>query len=266
MTKRPGGRDVASPALDYRRRGWSVVPLRHGLKLPLIPWLEFQHRLASEDEIRSWFDEWPDANLAVVTGRISGLAVLDCDPRNRGDESLRALETERGALPDTVEAVTGGGGRHLYFATGQAPVRNRVGFAPGLDLKGEGGLVVAPPSIHPSGGRYAWRKGRAPGEIVLAPLPDWLLALEAADGSRRGHPLPYWRDLVRAGVGEGERNRTIASLTGHLLWHGVEPDVALELLLAWNRVRCSPPLPDEEVARTVASIVRTHAAHAGESN
>ena len=67
-----------------------------------------------------------------------------------------------------------------------------------------------------------------------------------------------WLALVREGVTEGTRNTTIASLTGHLLWHGVEPGVALELMLAWNRLRCRPPLDDEEVASVVASITRLH--------
>ncbi|WP_246189466.1 primase alpha helix C-terminal domain-containing protein [Methylacidimicrobium cyclopophantes] len=73
-----------------------------------------------------------------------------------------------------------------------------------------------------------------------------------------GHPLAYWRRLVREGVQEGERNNTIASLTGHLLWHGVDPAVVLDLLLAWNATRCRPPLSEDEVARAVESIVRLH--------
>jgi hypothetical protein len=73
----------------------------------------------------------------------------------------------------------------------------------------------------------------------------------------RLYPLSDWRNLVREGVSEGERNATIASFTGHLLWHGVDPDVTMELMLAWNRVRCRPPLEDEEVIRTVRSIERT---------
>ena len=72
----------------------------------------------------------------------------------------------------------------------------------------------------------------------------------------------YWRHLVREGVLEGERNSTIASLSGHLLWHGVDPDVAVELLLCWNAVRCRPPLSDDEVVRTAESIVRLHRRHA----
>lgn len=77
-------------------------------------------------------------------------------------------------------------------------------------------------------------------------------------GTRAGHPVAYWRELIARGVPEGRRNSTIASFAGHLLWRGVDPDVVAELLLCWNRERCEPPLPDEEVLRTVASITRLH--------
>lgn len=256
----PGASDMLERTLDYRRRGWAVIPLRHGTKVPLIPWEEYQHRRPEEDEIRAWLERWPDANLAAVTGQVSGLVVLDADPRHHGEESLAELEARHGPLPVTVEALTGGGGRHLYFALGEETLRSHIGLAPGLDFKGEGALVAVPPSLHPSGRRYAWRRGRAPGQVTLAVVPDWLVALTSGDAPR-GHPLPYWRELVGAGVEQGERNRTIASLTGHLLWHGVDAEVALELLLCWNRIRCRPPLPDDEVARTVASVTRTHASH-----
>jgi hypothetical protein len=89
----------------------------------------------------------------------------------------------------------------------------------------------------------------------MAALPVWLEQSRFADGPR-GHPVDYWRALVREGVKSGQRNSTIASFSGHLLWRGVDPDVVTELLLAWNRVRCRPPLDDDEVLRTVQSIVR----------
>jgi hypothetical protein len=123
-------------------------------------------------------------------------------------------------------------------------------------------MVVAPPSIHPSGQPYRWRGGHGPGERAPAPMPRWLREIVTGDVAHPGHPPAHWRALVREGVGEGARNATIASLSGHLLWRGVDPDVVLELMLAWNRQRCRPPLPDDEVAATVASVLRTHARHA----
>ena len=92
-------------------------------------------------------------------------------------------------------------------------------------------------------------------------LPGWLLALLQDEIKSPGHSIAYWQQLVKEGIGEGERNDTIASLTGHLLWHGVDTDVVMELLLCWNRVRCSPPLDDDEVIRTVQSITRLHQQH-----
>jgi hypothetical protein len=111
--------------------------------------------------------------------------------------------------------------------------------------------------MHASGRRYAWVQRRSPEALAPAALPAWFAAL-VRGAAPSGHPLAHWRRLVREGVAEGERNNTLASLTGHLLWRGVDPEVALELLLAWNRMRCRPPLPDDEVARVVASIARLH--------
>ncbi len=256
----PAGR----AAFDCLARGWSVIPVRAGAKRPIVRWEAFQNRLPTREEVEGWFRRWPDANLGIVTGAISGLVVLDVDPRHGGEDSLSRLEEQHEALPETIEAITGGGGRHLYFAHPGGSIPNKVALAPGIDLRGDGGLVVAPPSRHPSGGRYLWEVSHHPDDVAPAPLPSWLVALLQRDAAHPGHPRDYWRALVRRGVAEGERNNTVASLTGHLLWHEVDPDVVSELLLCWNRVRCRPPLDDEEVARTVESITRTHLRHRGE--
>jgi len=248
----------AATALAYQRLGWSVIPLRPKTKIPKLPWQEFQDRRADEEEVRTWFKRWPRANLGIVTGPVSGLVVLDVDPRHGGEESLRNWIERHGPLPATPEAETGGGGRHLYFATRDPELGNRVAVVSGIDLRGRGGMIVAPPSIHPSGRPYVWKPGRTPADLPLAPLPQWLHERLSAQMSGRGHPLAYWRSLARSGVEEGQRNNTIASFAGHLLWHGVEPEVVLELLLSWNRTRCRPPLDDDEVALVVASITKLH--------
>ena len=135
---------------------------------------------------------------------------------------------------------------------------NRAGLMPGIDLRGDGGMIVAPPSVHPSGGRYRWRRGHRPGALPLAEMPDWLVRLCRGERESRRHPLSHWRNIVRYGVPEGQRNTTVASLTGHLLWHGLDKEVIEDLLLCWNQVRCRPPLREDEVMRTVDSIARTH--------
>lgn len=250
--------DMLTAALTYAAAGWSVVPMAPRGKQPLVPWLEFQQRRATAEEIRSWFQRRPDANIAVVTGEISNIVVLDIDPRHGGEAALALVEDEVGPIPSTLEAASGGGGRHLYFAYPGRTVRNRAGLRPGIDLRGDGGIIIVPPSLHPSGKRYAWAAGHGPEEADPAPLPERLLIEVTARGSRQGRPPAYWRELVSEGVPEGQRNSTVASLSGHLLWHGVDPDVVSEMLLCWNRVRCRPPLSDEEVLRTVESITRLH--------
>lgn len=252
-------------ACAYADRGWSVIPLRPRDKRPVQAWAPFQRRRATPAQLAAWFRHASTANIGIVTGALSGLLVLDVDPKHAGDASLAALERAHGALPAGPVVATGGGGRHLYFAHPGGEVPNRAAVLPGLDLRGDGGYVVAPPSMHPSGAAYRWVAGRGPDEVTLPAMPDWLRHLCGITMRRTGHPLAHWRRLVRAGVAEGARNSTIASFTGHLLWHGVDPEVALQLMLGWNRWRCRPPLDDEEVARIVESIARLHARQAPEA-
>lgn len=248
--------DTLDAARRYLARGWSVLPLRPRDKRPLIPWTDLQVERAGEDDVADWFRRWPDANVGIVTGGVSNLIVLDVDPKHGGDTTLARLERRYRALPPTAEALTGGGGRHLYFIHPGGLIRNRAGLAQGIDLRGDGGYIVAPPSVHPSGGSYRWSPGHAPDEIAVAAPPRWLI--QPIQGPRAGRSIMDWRRLVQEGVAQGQRNSTIASLTGHLLWRKVDPEVALELLLAWNRMRCRPPLDDAEVEQVVASIAKLH--------
>lgn len=256
--------EMVTAARRYQSLGWSVIPLRRGDKKPAIAWESFQDRIAAEPEMTAWFARWPEANLGIVTGAVSGLVVLDIDAAHDGLQGLAEIEARHGRLPDTISAETGGGGRHLYFRHPGGIIHNRVGIASGVDLRGDGGYVVAPPSLHPSGRRYAWIAGRAPGQIVLAAAPHWLME-PGRDEGRAGHPIAYWRSLIRNGVGEGERNNSIAALAGRLLWHDVDPEIVTDLLLCWNLERCRPPLSDEEVIATVESITRTHRRHRREA-
>lgn len=252
-------------ALRYAALGWRVLPL-HGIvrgrctcgkkdcesagKHPLTV-NGVKDASSDPDVIRSWWRRWPAANVGIATGR--GLAVLDVDPRHGGLDSLKAIQQEHGPLPVTVTVTTGGGGYHLYFA-GQAG--NKVGLRPGLDLRGEGGYVVAPPSLHLSGRRYEWVTGRTPGDLPLAPLPAWLLPGDTMSEALtpRAIPSTEWQKLLAGPVPEGRRNDTLTRVTGHLLRRGVNPFLALELVLAFNQARCDPPLPEQEVVNLVNSV------------
>lgn len=149
---------MLAAALSYARRGWPVFPCRPRGKEPLTAH-GFKDATTDPATIRSWWQRWPDANVALATGRVSGLVVLDVDMDKGGLDSLRTLVDRfaGGELPEGPAVQTGGGGYHLYFAYPAAPVPCSAGKAgPGLDLRGDGGYVIAPPSVHPSGGRYTW--------------------------------------------------------------------------------------------------------------
>lgn len=141
--------------------------------------LEHGHNSATTDPsvITSWWTAWPDANIGIATGPASGLVVLDDDPRNGGNDTLAELEARHGKMPATIQTLTGGGGTHDYFLHPGAGiyVKSKDGvLGPGIDVKGDGGYIVAPPSLHRSGKRYAWEWSSLPGEVNLAPLPDWM--------------------------------------------------------------------------------------------
>jgi len=198
-----------------------------------------------------------DANVGIATGERAGIVVLDVDPRHGGDRALMEMEAKHGELPMTPTSSTGGGGLHFFFRHPGGTIKNSAGkIGPGLDIRGDGGYVVAPPSVHISGQRYSWIPGRRPADLPLALPPAWLV--EEMQG---GHDLAKAaisraraRRLVKHGVCEGERNTAVTHIAGHLLRHRVDPFVALDLVLVWNTARNVPPLEDSEVMATVDSI------------
>jgi hypothetical protein len=139
---------------------------------------------------------WPDSNVGVRTGAESGIVVLDVDPRHGGGESLNRIEAEHDGLDGRAVAMTGGGGLHYIFTHPGRMVANRTGafgYA-GIDVRGDGGYIVAPPSVHASGARYWWADLCEPE--LLADLPQWLTRPErrrpepqAADGGIGGYPM-----------------------------------------------------------------------------
>ncbi len=235
-------------ALQYEQRGWSVIPLAARAKKPdLRKWQPHQNQRAEDKTIREWWGANPQRNIGIVTGEISGLVVLDVDG-DEGRASLRDL-----TLPATPTVQTGRG-LHYYFAHPGFHVANAVGFLPGLDIRADGGYVVAPPSVHPSGTRYEWAPNLSPVEVDLAPCPTWMLDKLMPKAEVQARPVEEWRSLVAQGARQGQRNDSLASLAGHLLHKYVDPLVVLELLLCWNRTRNRPPLSDVEVAQTLDSI------------
>jgi putative DNA primase/helicase len=172
-------------ALDYARLGWPVFPCHwHGLrrKQPLI-----QHglRAATTDEaqIRAWWARWPEALIGLPTGKPSGLVVLDIDvkdDRANGYDTLDDLG--KSILPEAPMVHTASGGLHVYFATIEVEIRNSIGkggLGPGLDVRGEGGYVIAPsPNSY-----YSWDPVCNFDTTPPPPAPAWL-------GHRERRPSP----------------------------------------------------------------------------
>lgn len=160
--------DTLDAALDYRSRGWSVMPiLRQQEKKPAIKWKHLQTRQPNEKELRHWFKK-SGLNLGIVTGEISGFFALDVD----GEGGFETI-LQHGEWPRTVETQSRRFRHQLWFLLPDWKVSNAVKFLPGLDLRGAGGYVVCPPSIHHSGSRYQWINH--PDDVPLAFAPDWVL-------------------------------------------------------------------------------------------
>lgn len=234
-------------AVKYLSAGWSVIPLKPSGKTPFIEWKEYQSRKPTLDEVTAWFSGTKN-NIGVVTGAVSGLVVRDIDVGRGGDPSKVARE-----FPTGFSVATGGGGVHLYYSHPGKPVGNGVG-ADGVDIRGDGGYVVAPPSVHASGKQYAWISSSG------APAP-YLFPRTAGKKSsvRRG----WVSDLLTSQMGDGQgRNNATAKLAGYLVSRGVPEDICSELLKLWNAAH-TPPLPESELRATVASIYKGSAPSTG---
>jgi hypothetical protein len=227
--------DVELAAVDYRRRDYSVIRLKG--KIPAEPWAEYQEHRMSTEEIEA--KPWP--GVGIVTGAISGIVVLDADSpeaeeelKRRGHSATPMVRTARGV--------------HAYFRHPGGELPTRIGLGNGLDLKGDGGYVVAPPSKHPSGSVYEWVISLEDAEP--APLPAWAIEEIRVRGRRAtaedlGEEIP-----------NGSRNKIITSLAGTLRRRGLGETAIYAALLGINAKMCRPPLPNLEVQTIAASVSR----------
>ena len=232
-----GKADCASPTKHPRIKDWQKVATTH------------------EGTITNWWSRWPTANIGIVTGAPSGLIVIDVDPRHGGNVSIENLEADHGKLPDTIEAITGSGGRHLLYRHQGGIVRNNANgkLGSGVDVRGDGGYIVASPSLHALGNRYHWELSSQPGDVPLADPPPWLLELirERSADANASVAAP-----VDDRIGKGKRNDTLASLAGTLRRRGLDEQKILGTLREVNNRRCDSPLSDDEVTAIARSMGR----------
>lgn len=201
-----------SQVLEYAARGWAVFPV-HGIKdgcctcgktecgspgkhpIAAAAPEGFKDATTDEKKIRAWWSKYPRANIAIATGSVSGFFALDLDLPD-GEKSLENLESKQGKLPETVEQITGSGGRHMFFKLPVGvEIRNSTSkIGPNLDIRSDGGYIVIAPSDHVSGNPYTWCPGHGPGEIEVAEAPRWLIDLVESK------PNPPKRDLSNSGL------------------------------------------------------------------
>lgn len=168
-------------ALACAKLGWPVLPLMPRDKRPATKHGFKDATTNTADVVRTWTRS-PNANVGVATGAVSGLLVLDVDPRNGGDSQLHELLRVHGDLPATLIADTGGGGTHYFFELPEGGLPSGV-LAPGLDVKADGGYVVVAPSLHPKGGIYVFRGD--PAKTPLALSPEWIVSAMRSRAARR---------------------------------------------------------------------------------
>jgi hypothetical protein len=230
------------PALSFLSLGYAVFPLQPNSKLPLT---EHGFKDASRDpeQIRQWWTKWPEANIGIATGRISGIVVLDVDRKHGVDGVVSAAELD---LPPTLVIRTPSGGYHLiYKSPASAIVPRRIGVMEGLDVLGESGYVVAAGSCV-NGVPYQIVRNRPIAEcpevlIKLALRPDKTFSESLDDDGK---------------IGAGERNNYLTRIGGKLRRIGFSNDEMTAALLVVNTTRLNPPLAEAEVRRTASSVAR----------
>ena len=241
---------VLNQALKYLEHGFSVIPVGRDKKPLIQSWAEFQYRRPTKDEVHQWWFELEPVGVAIITGKVSNLVVLDAE---KGAD-VRTL-----AIPQTPTVATGGGGKHYYFKHPGRDIQNATRFMPLMDIRGDGGYVLAPPSLHVSGNNYEWITGL---DTTLAEMPEWMDTKLQKTTKIQKKPLQTigeW-EAITHGVEEGRRHDAAVRIVGKLLAHIPRRDrdsVVLPLLEAWNE-RNTPPLPNDELWNIYDDIRERH--------
>lgn len=238
-------------AIEYASKGMAVFPLKPREKKPLTAH-GVKDATTDFDQITKWWKKNPNANIGIACGQISGgLLVIDLDERANGVsgfDSLHEWESEHGELPETARTITGKGGSHILFRVPHKE-SNRVDLLDGVDVRSDGGYIVAPPSIHPNGNTYQWEYD--PEEYPIADADDTVLRLLSV-----GKKLNFDKFTSPDKIPDGKRNETIYKLACSLQSRGLGDGSILAACLSENEAKCNPPLSDAEVGKIVDSALR----------
>lgn len=250
--------ELYAAAQTYGEWGWHVFPLQPRSKIPMPGSHGCKDATTKPAIISDWWSKAPNANIGIATGAASNLAVIDLD-LNETDGIDGAAEwaklVERHGPVATAEVRTGGGGRQLYFQHSAGFKNSASKIAAGIDTRGEGGYIVSPPSIHPSGQAYEWAVH--PEECGFATLPAWLLpdnlaglidqaarprtAADAAERCRK-----YLEKIPDAISGQGGHNATLRAAC-ECFRFGLQDSQAWDLLNWYNGAKCRPAWSEQEL-------------------
>ncbi len=235
-------------AQRYARLGWNVFPLAERSKKPKIAGGQgCKDATTNEAQITKWWTQWPEANIGI---HCTSFWVLDVDVAHGGDETIQALERKYGGLPDTLQQVTGNGGRHYLFAnTIGTVIPNSVAtLGAGLDTRSVGGYIAAEPSIHPETGRTYTFDGMAEIEDQqILPAPAWLITLLTEKKKiQAAAPL---EDIIP----KGQQHNTLVSKAGALRRVGLNAKEMFPALWEMNIGRCEVPGPEANIRRIAES-------------
>lgn len=245
--------EFKTAALDYAKRGLAVFPLVPKDKTPLTA-NGFKNATTDPAKIEEWWSIHPDANVGIATGQMSGgLVAIDMDiDKEKGKDGyhsfLKWCEENFLVLPDSWLSITGRGGYHLFYRS-NFPVSSRIGWLEDVDIRADGGYVVAPPSIHPNGTRYEWEQD--PDEYDLVSTDDTDVeyvfnSVLVSAKSSNNEPLK-----VPDVIPEGHRDEMMFKLACKYQAMGMSDSEMLAALTVANNERCQPPLTEKEILKKV---------------
>ena len=243
--------ELQKAALRYAQLGFAIFPLKYRAKTPLTT---NGVKDASNDPavIQGWWEKWPNANIGLATGVRNNLLVIDLDVDDEkginGYDSLKDWQRDHGSLPDTWMSITGRKGYHWLYKTAEH-FGNKVGILEGVDIRGDNGYIVAPPSVHPNGTQYRWEVG-PDDEEEIAEVND-MVRLFLQEGEKQTSSETV---IIPDVIPEGKRNDTLFRVACSLQAKGLSDDAILAALSADNRIRCRPPLSDSELKTIVEGV------------
>lgn len=236
-------------------------------KKPILAWKKYQSELPTKDEVHHWFTIFPDANIGIVTGKVSNLVIFDLD-----SEQAERFAEELGGFPETVK-VKSGKGYHVYMRHPGFEIRNDVNKKLDLDIRADGGQILAPPSMHGTGSLYEWVPGFSINDIEPAECLPWMtdyletVAKSVNSDVKKAKPEPKdtaepeavdekedsYEAILRNGCSSGNRNDTATKLIGHLFKTSINEKELWEIVSTWN-LKNNPPLGESELRTTFDSV------------